>query len=130
MVGRDTAAEEVFPEPLAEGEGFVARFEKTLVPGFYQLESRDTASADAESFAVNVEPAEGDLTTVSEAEIRKMAPGFKCSFLSAESNLPLAIDTVRVGTELWWPLVMAVAMLALVETYCACRFTARGTEES
>ena len=67
-----------------------------------------------DEFAVNVDPAESDLTAWSEQEIRRRLPETSLHFLDDEEPLRDQVLALRHGRELWREcLVLALALLLL-----------------
>ncbi len=80
--------------------------------GIWRLLGPDGSVRD--EFAVNVDPAESDLTALSEQEIRDRLPGASLHFLDDGTPLGERVLALRHGRELWREcLVLALALLLL-----------------
>ncbi len=100
-------------------------FTDTRVPGLYQLDVGLGAGEDPihELFAVNVDPAEGDLGAVLREELTVLMGKipFDYGLKTAEGSID---DEPRRQGEIWKTLMGALLVLLLLETLLAWRFGA------
>jgi len=89
------------------------RSEPTRLPGIYRFQ--DASGAVVASFAVNLDPAEGDLAPAEVSSIERLF-GRGARYL--ELGQPVTRDLLqgRYGRELWRPLLMLVLGLLVVES--------------
>lgn len=108
--------------------GFILLHKNTEETGIYTLEKQ---AADAPEppqmeslFAVNVNPKEGVLEKISEAELKDMLPEVKFSFSEGlEREGGKQLDIKPVTSSLWKYLAYAVLALILVESFLTMTFT-------
>jgi hypothetical protein len=77
-------------------------------------------------FAAQSDSAESDLTTLTDTQIKSLsevADVFKWSPGVVEHSLTTKLTEARVGTELWFPLLIAALVVAAFETLMAQVFT-------
>ena len=96
-------------------------------PGFYTLRALD-ADLAPQAVAVNVDPAEGDLTPLDvdavQAAMAPLGAGGAAAAAGAAAQMSPVERERRQG--LWWYLVIAAATLALGETFLSNRLPAIG----
>ncbi len=88
-----------------------------VVPGPDPLERR------RDFFAVNVRPRESDLRRVSEAELRRVFPGFEFRYQRGGVGRGSAVLKAAEAGELWRALAYALLAMALVESVLAHLFS-------
>jgi len=105
------------------GGDVVVQWDDTALPGFYQVQ----AGADARVIpvAVNINPVESDVKTLSDTELNAAVAGVGIKVLAGGDNLKAAVREIRVGRELWNFLALAALALLLIETWVARRQTER-----
>ena len=100
---------EEMAQPVITGAGATVRYAGTDLPGIYSL------MIDKELFgqwAVNVEPRESQLETVSLEELPK---NISIAILESNSNISQEIHAHRYGKELWKYLAIGAFILLIVE---------------
>ena len=126
--------ESLQPEPTND-HAFV-KFSGTRAPGFYEVSwaSPDSGAKERRLFAVNIDPAESDLTAIQPAGLRELAGGREIGWLNIagpaaaqaaqtnDSEAPAA-GSIGGGQELWWPILLAALAALAAETYLARRFS-------
>ena len=98
--------------------GTQARFEETFTPGIYTISMGSPVNREA-LFAVNVDPNEGDLASLSEQERNSLIPG--STPLEMEAAAPRIAPASRTWPISRWLLALALGAL-LVEQVMAWRF--------
>jgi hypothetical protein len=79
----------------------------------------------AESFAVNLQTAESDLTPMPPSELARLIPDARFHVIDDPDNLRAAIQQSRLGIELWRHLIGAAMVLVLLEAWLAQKFGRR-----
>jgi hypothetical protein len=128
------------PVALDPGRGPVIRFDRTRRAGLYQLsalrsplsvkagptltESREprAESSLTDVFAVNLPAGEGDLRPLSHGQLARLLPDVRFAWVDPNQPLAAALRQARLGVELWRPLVIAIMLLMLLESFLAQRF--------
>jgi hypothetical protein len=110
----------------------VVLYDRTAVAGIYRLSYERGApragSSDErveELFAVNPDPAEGDLRRVAAGDVDGRVPGAAVRVLATYEEAGQTTDTARQG-EVSPYVLLAVVLLLLAETYLAMRFNRHG----
>jgi hypothetical protein len=89
--------------------------------GFYEVRREGEKTGEGAFVAVNVPPAESDLTPFDPDELVKAAAG-GAGQMSAAAALPPAPDADERRQSVWWFLLAAGVVLLAVEAYVAGRF--------
>lgn len=99
------------------------KFEQTELSGEYKLRI-GTAQPVESSFAANADPVESDLAKLDEAALGEILPGWKFIYVHPSDWKALTRDAASVGRrgELHRPMLYAVLVLLLVESFLAWRF--------
>lgn len=108
---------------LQSGE-VVAETDRTALPGFYDV--RADSQAPVATVAVNVNTAGSDAKVLSTEELMAAFAGLPIRVVAADRNLAAAVTELRVGRELWQPLVFAVIALLAIEALLARWYSRRG----
>jgi uncharacterized membrane protein len=103
------------------GGAITATFSETLTPGIYNTAIRSSAGKEGEYFAVNVDVSEGDLSRVSQAQVRDVV-GPDVLQLGGEDDLASAIWRMRTGVKLWDYFFYLALLALLAEGWLANRF--------
>jgi hypothetical protein len=115
------------------GAGFYFLWERTERAGLYQIDlggpgGTDTGQSSpggaSRFIAVNPDPAESDLSRVSQSELRETLHEMPFNYVRDVSVYQE--ETSEARQELWWPIFIGVAMLLLVEHAMAWWFGTRG----
>jgi hypothetical protein len=129
--GRGADTPRVRPEQT-ETDRPVALYDRTGVAGTYRLayERPPTRAGAAEErveelFAVNPDPAEGDLRRAATPEVEGRLPGADVRVLSTFEEAGAAADTAREG-EVSPYVLLGVLLLLLAESFLAMRFNRHG----
>lgn len=86
--------------PAADGTGYGVRWEQTESQGIYQfLLTNLQGEQEARVFAVNLDPAESDLTPATETDLRRSLREMPFTYVSGLESLDLAGEEAR--RELW-----------------------------
>ena len=102
-------------------EGPRLRYSRTGQAGFYLLRQRG-AREPLGLFAVNVDPAEADLSTFGAGELEGLLGDLGVKVLAEEGSLAEEVRRSRRGRELWRWLLAGVVVLVLVETFLGRAF--------
>ena len=99
--------------PAEDGKGLELRWPHTATAGFYQIAMRRRDGTEVlRTIAVNVDPAESDVTGASEDELRRGLPGIRFEYVKGLRGLSDATSEARV--EVWrWLLTLAAAALLM-----------------
>lgn len=87
-------------------------------PGFYEMLAGDRVLARR---AVNLEPAESDLTPLARADLTALFPGDRVRILDAGEEIRNPVREARYGREFWRELVAVVMLLCVAEAWLARR---------
>jgi hypothetical protein len=98
--------------------GLQIRTEPAPAPGFYEVRAGDRTVLRR---AVNVDPAESDLTPLAHDEIRVRFAGERVQLLEERTELGTPVREARYGREFWRELVAVVLILMLTEGWLARR---------
>jgi hypothetical protein len=93
--------------------------------GFYQVSLRP--DADPLPLAVNIDPAESDIRTISPGDLSQSLPEEAGRVIGENDNLDVIIKEGRVGKELWLHFLLAAVAVLVLEGFLARRFTHRKT---
>jgi hypothetical protein len=113
---------------LGEGRTPSVRYDRTDRAGLYRLSAagESAGAAPVEVFAVNLPRREGDLRPMSRAALAALMPEARFYWIDPNQPLSTALRQARLGLELWRPLVIAVLLLMLLESFLAQRFGRQG----
>jgi len=107
----------------------------TLVDGAPRVEFGDTdqagayrvsigsAPATALAFAAQSDPAESDLTPLSDRQLQALGQVAEVIKWTPDVSLVPKLKSARVGMELWFPLLVAALVIATLETFLAQWFS-------
>lgn len=98
-------------------------FEQTELSGEYKLRIGTAPPVDS-SFAANPDPVESEMAKLDEAALGEILPGWKVIYVHPSDWKALTRDAASVGRrgELHRPMLYAVLVLLLVESFLAWRF--------
>lgn len=107
--------------------GCILAFPKTDRAGNWEMKEigKGSGNAIAESFAVNLQTAESDLTPMHPSELTRLIPDARFHVVDNPDNLRAAIQKSRLGIELWRHLIGAAMALVLLEAWLAQKFGRR-----
>ncbi|HIL54515.1 MAG TPA: VWA domain-containing protein, partial [Verrucomicrobia bacterium] len=116
----DTPSKESITVPVREHRNqFVALLENAKEAGFY--EARVSVQAPGMPVAVNVDPRESDVTSLTASELNKNLKGTNVTVATSEAELAAAIETSRTGRSSWRQFMIAGLIFLLVESLLADR---------
>jgi len=120
----DAPSGRTFTVPVRDHRSqFVALLENAREAGFY--EARVSVQAPGIPVAVNVDPSESNVTSLTTAELDKNLQGTKVTVATSEADLAAAIETSRTGRSSWRQFMIAGLILLLVESLLADRLRGR-----
>ena len=90
--------------------------------GAYQM-SIATSPPTVIDFAAQSDPNESNLTPLSDQQLDTLSKVAEVIKWTPDFKLTEKLTAARVGTELWWPLLIAALIAATVETFLAQRFS-------
>jgi hypothetical protein len=96
-------------------------YPRTAEAGFYEFRRRGESDPFA-LYAVNVDPAESDLSAYAASDLEGLFAGVPVRVLPEEASLTQGLRESREGRELWRWFLAAVVGLALVETFLGRAF--------
>ena len=102
------------PKTVSIGATGDLRFDGTNLPGIYQVDVQGRDRLVRDFFAVNVEPTESDLRTIEIQEAIDRVAAQPMVDASPES-LDLALNSHRMGKEVWGELLIMALILLLIE---------------
>lgn len=111
-------------KPILGAHGLEFSYSNTWKAGIYR--AGPGGSDVLQQFAVNVPPAESDLTPANESQIRTALGGAQFQYANAGERLDSLVRRSRRGTEVWRSLIVAVLPLLFLEALLAQRFGRRG----
>jgi len=118
------APAELDAQPEPEG-GFAVTWTDTRQPGPYRFDLVTGDGVRESTFAVvNLDPAESDLTPAGRATLLAALSGLQVEYVRGEVISRGNFEAAR--RELWWPLVLAVVGVLLLEHTLAWRFGTGG----
>jgi hypothetical protein len=117
--------------PVASGGLVTVVYDETDRAGLYELTvdaddvvaGPDPLERRQDYFAVNVRPRESDLRRVTEAELRRVFPGFEFRYQRGGLRRAEAAARTAEAGELWRALAYALLAVALVESVLAHLFS-------
>ncbi len=107
---------------LQAGE-VVAETAPTALPGFYDVLA--DSQAPVATVAVNVNTAGSDVKVLGAEELTEAFVGLPVRMLAPDRNAAAAVTELRVGRELWQPLVFAAIALLAIEALLARWYSRR-----
>jgi len=124
-----TGASHTVTAGLRDGAALV-QWDETSVPGFYRIEVGGESQNTL--VAVNVDPAESDVKTLTGAELATAVDNSGARAVDGRQSLAAVIQRNRVGTELWLiPAALALLLMVLegmVARWQTVRNTRRETQ--
>jgi hypothetical protein len=116
----DTPSEETITVPVREHRNqFVAMLENSREAGFY--EARVSVQAPGMPVAVNVDPGESDVVSLTASELNTNLERIDITVANSEAELASAIETTRTGRSSWRQFMIAGLVLLLIECLFADR---------
>lgn len=103
-------------EPKSSGSAFLLEFEHTEAPGIYRFLSGPRA---IKSFAVNVDPAESDLTTIETDQVEEVLKPIPVHIIGSGQTIEEFVLRARYGRELWKQFLLVAFILMCVEMLIA-----------
>lgn len=100
-------------------------FRETEQSGYYLVDIYRPDGLEQDVFAVNIDPAESDITPVAQKGLEDLVPG-RTTFVAEDQKLPDLLRRHREGVELWGNMLFLVLMIAAMECYMANRSTPVG----
>jgi len=120
----ETPSGETITVPVREHRNeFIALLEESSESGFYL--AKVSIQAPGMPVAVNVDPGESDVTSLTDEELRKNLTGTGISVAASESELASAIETSRTGRSSWRFFMIAGLVFLLLECLLADRMHSR-----
>jgi hypothetical protein len=114
----DTPSGKTVTVPVREYENqFVAMLEDADEAGFY--EARVSVQAPGMPVAVNVDPRESEVTSLTAGELGKNIEGLGLTIATNETDLAAAIEDGRTGRSSWRQFMIAALVLLLAESLLA-----------
>lgn len=112
--------------PVLDARGVTFRYDKTGQAGVYKLAVAGSRTTD--SFAVGLAAGESNLTIADPRTSAQESGVMMNAFSVAKSptELPTLISRSRYGTEIWYPIVVAIICLLFLESFLAQKFGRRG----
>ncbi len=112
---------------MLDKRGCLLTFPKTDRAGNWEMKEIGKGSGNviAESFAVNLQTAESNLTPMHSSELTRLIPDAHFHVIENPDNLRAAIQKSRLGIELWRHLIGAAMVLVLIEAWLAQKFGRR-----
>ena len=98
--------------------GLLLRSDPAPEPGFYAVRA---GGRTLFMRAVNVDPAESDLTPLAREELRRVFPGDKVTVVEEDEPLGAPIREARYGREFWRELILLALLLLVVEGWLSRR---------
>jgi hypothetical protein len=116
----DTPSEKTITVPVREHRNqFVAMLENSREAGFY--EARVSVQAPGMPVAVNIDPSESDVTSLTPTELNTNLEGTGVTVTASEAELAAAIETNRTERSFWRYFMIAGLIFLLVESLFAER---------
>jgi len=110
--------------PTKDGRALQLAFEETDRCGFYRLElDRRDGEAETALFAVNLDPAEGDLRPVPEDELRVRFGAADIKIVRGDAFLAKSAQAAK--TEIWRAVLVALVLTLCVEQFLGWWFGKR-----
>ena len=116
----DTPSGETITVPVREHRNqFVAMLEKSREAGFYT--ARVSVQSPGIPIAVNVDPVESDVTSLSALQLNQNLEGFNIAVADSGEQLASVIESSRTGRSAWRHFLIAGLLLLLIESLFADR---------
>ncbi len=115
-------------QKLADENRFELTHEETVYPGVYEVRLQQPVGSEASDrrsiFAVNLDPAEGDLRRITEAELTRSFPALNAEVFDAADKIREMTRSKNAasGTELWRSVLWGVLLLLVAESLLALFF--------
>ena len=120
----DTPSNESITVPVRQhGNQFIALLDRAEEAGFY--ETRVSVQAPGLPVAVNVDPRESEVTSLTSSELEKNLAGTAVTITGAEGELGAAIDQSRTGRSAWRFFMIVALVVLLMECLLADRLRGR-----
>ncbi|NNM28184.1 MAG: VWA domain-containing protein [Akkermansiaceae bacterium] len=120
----DTPSGDTITVPVREHRNqFVAMLENAREAGFYV--ARVSVQAPGMPVAVNVDPGESDVVSLTASELNTNLEGIDITVAASDAELAAAIDTNRTGRSSWRQFMIAGLALLLIECFFADRLRSR-----
>ena len=120
----DTPSKESITVSVREHRGqFVAMLENATEAGFY--EAKVSVQAPGIPVAVNVDPDESDVTSLSASDLNTNIEGLNITLANSEAELAAAIKASRTGRSSWRQFMIAGLIFLLIESLFADRLRRR-----
>ena len=102
------------PDTVSISESGILSFDGTDSPGIYRVDVHGRDHLVRDFFAVNVEPTESDLRTIQIQEAIDRV-GAQPMVAASSESLDVALDSHRMGKEIWGELLILALILLLIE---------------
>lgn len=109
-------------KPVIGAQGAVVTLPRPERAGFYRL---SVAGGTQDVFAINRDPAEADLRSLTREQVLKLIPIRGITWIGMNEDLVSALTRSRQGVELWRYLLIAALALMALETMLAQMFGRR-----
>ena len=120
----DTPSKESITVSVREDRGqFVAMLENATEAGFY--EAKVSVQAPGIPVAVNVDPDESDVTSLTPSDLNTNLEGLNITLANSEAELSAAIKASRTGRSSWRQFMIAGLIFLLIESLFADRLRRR-----
>ena len=120
----DTPSEKSFTVAVREHRGqFVAMLEKAAEAGFY--EAKVSVQAPGMPVAVNVDPAESDVASLTASDLNTNLEGLDITLANSDAELAAVIEASHTGRSSWRQFMIAGLVLLLIESLLADRLRGR-----
>ena len=120
----DTPSKESVAVSVREHRGqFVAMLENATEAGFY--EAKVSVQAPGIPIAVNIDPNESDVASLSASDLNKNLDGLNITLANSEADLASAIEASRTGRSSWRQFMIVGLVLLLIESLFADRLRGR-----
>jgi hypothetical protein len=125
----DTPSKESVTVSVREHRGqFVAMLENATEAGFY--EAKVSVQAPGIPIAVNIDPNESDVASLSASDLNKNLDGLNITLANSEADLASAIEASRTGRSSWRQFMIVGLVLLLIESLFADRLRGRKQKTS
>ena len=125
----DTPSEKSITVPVHKHRNqFVAMLENSTEAGFYT--ARVSVQSPGVPVAVNVDPAESNVVSLSASELNKNLEGIEITVANSKEELASVIANSRTGRSSWRYFMIAGLILLLIESLLADRLRRRKEKKS
>ncbi len=125
----ETPSGETITVPVRETGGqYVALLENATEDGYYT--ARVSVQAAGVPIAVNVDPRESDVASLSDSELRANVEGLGLEVAADDAGLAAAIDSNRTGRSAWRIFMLAALVFLLIECLLADRMMTRSRSKA